>query len=351
LGVVALELLDVANGRAAEGVDRLVGIAHHAQLAGGQVRGIHPDEFLDQLVLRMIGVLVLVHQDVPEPAPIVLGDIAEQLEHGYGARDQVVEVEGIGRGQAPLVVSIGLGQGALGMIGCPRGIALMVDELVLEVGDLGEEAAWVVPLRIEVEVAQDHGHQACRIRLVVDGEVGRNPEPTSLTAQDAYAGAVEGRDPHDARPAADQLGYPLLHLAGCLVREGDGEDLPGLGIPGCQQVSDPARQHASLARSGPGHDEQGRTAVLHRLALLLIQVADQGQGALGASPAGPGRRTHGLVPVTGASYAGPCGQQAPRGSCAPVLPGWVGGNRPPAVRWSATAARRASARQPSSRRW
>lgn len=75
--VVLLELEDVADGRAPEGVDRLVRVTDHAQLGGGVVLPGRADQLTDQRVLGVVGVLVLVDEDVAEAAAVVLGDVRE----------------------------------------------------------------------------------------------------------------------------------------------------------------------------------------------------------------------------------------------------------------------------------
>jgi len=44
----------------------------------------------------VIGVLVLIDQHVSESAPVVLGNIGEQLQHRHRTHDEVVEVHRIG---------------------------------------------------------------------------------------------------------------------------------------------------------------------------------------------------------------------------------------------------------------
>ena len=56
----------------------------------------------------MIGVLVLVHQDVPESPPVVLGHIGEGLQDIDGRHDQVVEVKRVSLPQSALVGAVGL---------------------------------------------------------------------------------------------------------------------------------------------------------------------------------------------------------------------------------------------------
>lgn len=99
--VVALELQDVADRGAAERVDRLVGVADHAQFgraqpfaAVGRAARDRGGQLPDELVLRVVGVLVLVDQDVPEAPPVVLGGLREHLQQVDRHHDQVVEVHG-----------------------------------------------------------------------------------------------------------------------------------------------------------------------------------------------------------------------------------------------------------------
>ena len=130
------------------------------------------DQLAHELVLRMVGVLVLVDEDVAEPAPVVLGDLREGLQDVDRRHDQVVEVQRVGLPQPPLVAGVGLGEHPLVVraLGHPRGKGLLVDELVLEVGHLVAERPRRVALGVEVEVAHDHRHQPLAVGGVVDRE-------------------------------------------------------------------------------------------------------------------------------------------------------------------------------------
>ncbi len=298
--VVLLELEDVADRRAPEGVDRLVGVAHDAQLGRGQVvfagRGVlvvrgGADEFPYERVLRVVGVLVLVDHDVPEAAAVVLGDVREGAQQVDRRHDQVVEVERVGLAQPRLVHGVGLGEGLLEAVGGLGGEVLLVDQLVLQVRDLGAEGLRRELLRVDVQVAADQGHQALGVGGVVDRERGREAELLRLAAQDADARAVEGHHPHRVGTRADELLDALLHLARGLVGEGDREDLPGVHIALAEEVGDAVGEHAGLAGAGAGHDEQRGVRVNDGRALVLVQ------------PVQEGRRVHhragGAVPVVG----------------------------------------------------
>ena len=281
VGVVDLELRDVADRGAAEGVDRLVCVADDDQLARRDIRrtgsGLVADQLADQDVLRVVGVLVLVDHHVAEPAAVVIRDLRESLQDVDRRHDQVVEVERVGLAQPALVHRVGLGQHPLGVVALadPAGEGLLVDQFVLEVGDLGAEAARRVALGVQVELAQDQGHQPLGVGRVVDRERGFEPDAAGLAAQDPHAGGVEGRHPHPVGPRPDQADDPLAHLAGGLVGERDGQDLARAHVAGGQQVGDPVGQHPGLAGAGAGHDEQRAALVDDGLALLRVEPLEQ----------------------------------------------------------------------------
>ena len=160
--------------------------------------------------------------------------------------------------------------------------ALLVDQVVLEVGDLGREAARRVALGVEVELAHDQRHHPLAVRGVVDREGRLQADAAGLAAQDPHAGGVEGGHPHPVGARPDQADDPLAHLAGRLVGEGDGQHLARPHPPGRQQVGDPVGQDPGLARAGAGDDQQRAALVHDGLALLGVEPLEQRRGvALG----------------------------------------------------------------------
>ena len=57
----------------------------------------------------MVGVLVLVHEHMPEAAAVVVQHGGEGLEHVHDHPDQVVEVHGVGLTQSLRVLGVDLG--------------------------------------------------------------------------------------------------------------------------------------------------------------------------------------------------------------------------------------------------
>ncbi len=152
---------------------------------------------------------------------------------------------------------------------------LVVDQLVLEIGDLGQQRLGRVVLGVQIQLTADQRHQPLRVGLVVNGERGGVAEPLGLPAQDPHAGRVEGHHPHGSRLRPGQRGDPGRHLAGRLVGERDREDLRRRGVPLLEQVGDPVGEHPGLARPRAGHDEQRAAVVHHGGALLRVESFEQ----------------------------------------------------------------------------
>ena len=90
VGIIAVEAEDIADLRAPPAVDRLVVVAHHAQVA------MDPGEQVHQPVLDLVGVLEFVDQQVPEAAAVLLEDRFVGFEEAHGVEEQIAEIEGVG---------------------------------------------------------------------------------------------------------------------------------------------------------------------------------------------------------------------------------------------------------------
>src|ERR1700722_9270886 len=90
LGKVLLEFENVANVGAAPGIDRLVFIADGADIV--TLAGQHAHEF----VLRAVGVLIFVDEQVLKAAVVILANGRGRLQKARGFEKKIVEVEGVG---------------------------------------------------------------------------------------------------------------------------------------------------------------------------------------------------------------------------------------------------------------
>ena len=236
----------------------------------------------------MVGVLVLVHEDVAELAAVVVRDFGELLEQEDGAANQVVKVEGVGGAQTLRVDGVDLRDGLLVRViarhaGCVR---FGADQLVFQRGDAVTRGLGGELLGVQVELFNDEAQQALRVGRIVNGEGGLQTQRGGLTTQHAHAEAVESRNPHVLGARADQRLNTFTHFGGSLVGECDGEDLAGGRAVGCEQVGDAVGEHAGLAGAGARDDEQGRAGVQHGFFLAFVEPGGEGGGVHGVEAVG-----------------------------------------------------------------
>ena len=215
--VVLLEVEDVLEVSAAPGVDGLVVVAHHHDVA---VAG----QLLHQPVLDRVGVLVLVDEDVAEallPVLAPLGMLAQKLQ---GIEEQVVEVHGVLFQKTP---AIALKDAGCGLLGGVRRLGQILGRLVGVLGGADDPAQRIRGIGLDPELGADVVDDLLLVRVVVDGEAVAIAEQSGVAAQDAGTDAVKGAHPLRGFAAHEFLGA-LAHLFGGLVGEGQGHDLPGL---------------------------------------------------------------------------------------------------------------------------
>ena len=94
---------NVFNRGAAEFVDGLVVVAHHADVVGAARQQTH------QMELRNAGVLILVHDDIAEFLLVVFPRLGVLLQKPHGVKDQIVKVHGTGGLQAARVGRVNFG--------------------------------------------------------------------------------------------------------------------------------------------------------------------------------------------------------------------------------------------------
>ena len=99
-GKILLEAQDVADLGAAPAIDRLVVVADAADVLRALGQQPQPE------ILRHVGVLVLVDQDVAEAAVILRQDVGMGLPQRHAVHDQVAEIDGVHLGQPLLVLAV-----------------------------------------------------------------------------------------------------------------------------------------------------------------------------------------------------------------------------------------------------
>ena len=219
---------------------------------------MRPHQLPHERILGVVGVLVLVHQNMPEFAAIIVCDFGELLEQKHGFANEVVKVEGVRGAKALGIDGVNLRDSLFPrVIRGRRTVFFGAHQLVFEGRNPVPHGLGGKLFGVQVQLFDNEREQALRIRRIVDREGGFEPECLGFSAQHAHAETVEGGNPHVLCTRADQRLDALTHFRRSLVCEGDGENLPGGCPPGCEQMGDAVRQHAGFARPGPGDDQQG----------------------------------------------------------------------------------------------
>ena len=271
-GEVAFEAQDVGDFGAAPGIDRLVVVADAAQIAA------RLGEELQPFVLRLVGVLIFVDEDVAETVAVAgehVGLVAEDHQH---VEQQVAEVAGVEGLQALLILRVEFrpapgGEGfRFARVDLGRGPAAVLPA-VDESGELARGPA----LLVEVRRADQLLHDSQLVVGVEDGEVGMESDELGVASKHFGRDRVEGAEPrHPLDRSAGNGGDPVLHLARGLVGEGDRQDMAGPRLPSRDEMSESRRQRGRLAGACSGEDEDRPFRREHGLALRGVEALEIG---------------------------------------------------------------------------
>ena len=271
------ELLDVLDARATPAIDGLVVVAHHEEPPPVSRKERDP------CVLKGVGVLELVHEQVREPLLVLGEQVGLLAQHLPRPEQELGEVDEPARRARRLVGPVHLGHppfpevARLGeMAGAHPVLLLAVDE---PLGLLGRPA----PL-VEVHLPHEPPHEAELVVAV--GDLERLPEPRLLPvgAEEPVGDAVEGADPHPPDGALEDRLDARPHLARRLVGEGDGEDPGGTRLPGGDEPGDAVGEHPGLPASRAGEHQRVAGLGGHRGALLVVERLDDVRDVVHASP-------------------------------------------------------------------
>ena len=264
-----LEVEQVGHLGTAPAVDALVVVAHDAKVS------VHFGQAMNQLELRVVGVLILVHHDVAITLTALVERfraVAEQPQH---EQNQVIKIDGVA-GLECLLVSRNqvLGQGGQVVILCDEFVVVGVSPAA----DQRQDGMRVWLFGAKRDLAQDAANHAKLLGCVVDDKVFFVAQLRDVQTQNADAQRVERADGRLLRLAilADhaalghQAFHTLLHLTRGFVGEGDGENVPGPDAAR-DHVSHAAGDDSRLAGAGSGEDEQRAINGAHGLPLLRVQ--------------------------------------------------------------------------------
>ncbi len=265
---IPLEPQNIADFRTPPAIDRLVVVADAADVV--MLLGQQPQP----QILRDIGVLILVHHDIFEPALIIGQHVRMPGEQRQAMQQQVAE---IGRVQGFQALLIGLIQRFAASIG--EFERVRVRELVGRLAAIfpavdhrGEH-----PRRpaffVQSGGLNDLFEQPKLVVGVENREIRLQSDHFGVAAQDLRTDGMESAEPrHSLGRAAHQPPDPVLHLSGRLVSERYGQQLARPGPPCRQQMSKTGRKNAGFSRACARKHENRAVNCFDGFALLRIQA-------------------------------------------------------------------------------
>ena len=265
-GEILVQQHQVLRLGTAPGVDGLIVIPYHCEA------GPLADDLLHQLVLAGVGVLILVDQQVADlvlPAGTHLLVVLQQQGRHH---DEVIEIQRVVGHHLAVIALVELGHQHLFRPPGDAHGARRQYEVVLPVGDLGDEGRELVLVVVELVFSQFF-QQRQLVGVVEQGEVRLEIQTLVLATYDVETQGMEGGDHEPPRLLATQgLADPLLHLPRRLVGKGDGRYVAGVIAALLHQIGDLVGDDAGLARSGTRQHQARAGDKLDRFVLIGVEL-------------------------------------------------------------------------------
>ena len=276
-GEVALEFEDVADLGAAPAVDRLVVVADAAQVAVALRQQPQPQ------ILREIGVLVLVDQQIAEALLVMPEDLGVLAEQRQIVQQQIAEIGRVYGRETLLIIAIECDGAPVGPVsGVARRNLVGHQAAILPALDNAEQGPRRPAPLVDIRRRDDLFQQTELVVGVENREARREADRLGVAAQDARGERVKRAEPDAVGGAADHRLEPLAHLARRLVGEGDGQHLAGIGAAARQNVREAGGQHAGFSGTGAGQHQHG---ALHRRDSPRLRLVERCEQRLRSSDA------------------------------------------------------------------
>ena len=240
-----MKIKDITDICSAEGIDRLRIIAHDAYVV------LRLRKLLDEQELDVVGILVLIHEDILELLLVFLLHFGADLHESQHVNQQVIEVHGVRCFESRFIELIDrrkLIHPQLAVFAQQIRILRIsprTDTAVFRHGDTGLHRTGFVYLLIQTTLFTDCFDDRFTIRSIVYREVAGIAEQFRIRTNESCADGVERTHRKVSRLSTHQFGNTLLHLTCRFVSERERHDT-GSRHGLLQQVRDTIGQHAGL---------------------------------------------------------------------------------------------------------
>ena len=257
--IILLEMQHNFRLRAPEPIDGLVVVAHDEQII--LRRGQHPHD----IVLELVDILKLIHQNIPElplPGP---ENILPLLQKLVAVDQHIVKIDFIAAPQ-PVVILIENGKKALRITGSSL-IFLQVHPVIFHLADLRGDAANQLRLVVGLQLLLIDGLPQKLIFLILPENIVGPIAVGQL--QDLEKDRVEGTKRNRRIRAVRQSQIPLLHFPCRRFCKGDHQNLSGWNVTDFRQILNPSRKHHRLTGTGSRQNQHGAVTMSDGLLLYF----------------------------------------------------------------------------------
>ena len=250
---------------AAKFVDRLIIVADDTQVA------VFVRQQTNQLKLRRVGILILIHHNVQKTLLIILQHFRARLKQLYGFDNQVVEIECIVFFQGSLIFLINGSDFLLGKISHRRErIFRRGNQLILCGRNCGHQAPFLINLRINLQLFADLFDDVFAVVRIVNRKIRRIAEMVDVTSQNPHAGGVKRRNPDLFRAVPDQIIHSFTHLPGSFIRKRNRQNIPRFYAFVLNQIGNTVRQHSGLSASSARQNQHRSLCFKNSFPLSVI---------------------------------------------------------------------------------
>ena len=235
-------------------------------------------ELHDDRHLNVIGILILIHQDIIEAGSIFVANILMFPEELIGKRQQIIEIHGIG-----LLAALHVSHENLTNLRHLRTLVLLEDsrialisrsthQVVLRHRNLGMNGSRFILLIIQPHLLHYRLDQRARVTFVINGKVVVEADILSLRSQDSGEDAVEGTHIEMlCEIISHQFPDTFLHLPCRLIGKGERHDAPGFHAL-AQEISYLISKYTRLTRTCTGYHQRRSVNIFYRSTLRFVQV-------------------------------------------------------------------------------
>ena len=235
-------------------------------------------ELHDDRHLNVVGILILIHQDIIEAGGIFVANILMFPEELIGKRQQIIEIHGIS-----LLAALHVSHENLTHLRhlCP--FVLLIDnrialisrcthQVVLRHRNLGMNGSRLILLIIQPHLLHYRLDQRARVTFIIDGKVVVEADMLSLRSQDSGEDAVESTHIEMlCEIISHQFSDTFLHLSCCLVGKGERHDAPGFHAL-AKEISYLISKYTRFTRTCTGYHQRRSVNIFYRSTLRFVQV-------------------------------------------------------------------------------